>query len=118
MFKKSCFCIHDFGLCLKNRVFLYMTYNKKQPHHHGFVNQFLGKNVILFLVLGENMKKIFAVFGMIVFIYTTMSIFAGEMNPLLWISGSGESVFVMSMTFAFELFLFLEAIIRIYGFDE
>lgn len=58
------------------------------------------------------------VFGMILFIYTTMSIFSGEMNPLLWISGSGERVFVMSMTFAFELLLFLGAIIRIYGFDR
>lgn len=60
------------------------------------------------------MKKMFVVFGMIVFIYTTMSIFAGELNPLLWISGSGEKVFGVSMVFAIELYLFLHAITLLY----
>lgn len=31
------------------------------------------------------MKKMFVIFGMIFFIYATMSIISGDTNPLLWI---------------------------------
>jgi hypothetical protein len=52
------------------------------------------------------MKKMFVVFGMIVFIYLTMSIFAGNWNPVLWISGSGKRVLWLSYAFFVEIVFF------------
>lgn len=63
------------------------------------------------------MKKIFVVFGMIFFIYSTMSIFSGELNPLLWISGSSNRVGALSLAFSIELFLFVAACISILDID-
>lgn len=61
------------------------------------------------------MKKIFIVLGMVLFIYSTMSIFSGEMNPLLWIRGDDERVFVLSFAFTIELLLFVTACIGTFG---
>lgn len=52
------------------------------------------------------MRKIFFVFGMILFIYVTMSIFAGNWNPVLWISGSGNRVLLLSYAFFVEIMFF------------
>lgn len=52
------------------------------------------------------MKKIFVVFGMIVFIYTTMSVFSGEMNPLLWINPHNEVKIWRLYIFVVEIMFF------------
>ena len=52
------------------------------------------------------MKKILAVFGMIFFIYATMSIVSGDANPLLWINPHNQVKIGRLYLFVAEIMFF------------